>query len=135
MYSIPERLEYHQLRLELLEDRHLEGLRQAALNPRIWEFMPYSLLNEASFEKFISQVRKQAENNTRLLYPIIHKQKECIIGASSLMHPDEDNLKIEIADTWIMPEYWGTGLHAETKFLLMEFCFSENDMADRKSVV
>ena len=51
-----------------------------------------------------------------------------IIGTTRLLDIDPHDMKIEIGVTWIASEFWGSGVNAECKQLLLEYCFEVLDV-------
>jgi RimJ/RimL family protein N-acetyltransferase len=48
------------------------------------------------------------------------------LGHTSYLNLREDDRVLEIGNTWLAPEAWGTGVNTEAKFLLMQHAFEED---------
>ena len=99
--------------LEPLEARHVDGLRLAAADERIWTWMTtrdveawiaYALASEVSYHFAI--LRGGA-----------------VAGSSSYLTLAPEHLRLEIGNTWMSPSTWGTGANAEAKYLLLRHAF------------
>jgi len=47
------------------------------------------------------------------------------LGHTSYLNVRADDRVLEIGNTWLAPEAWGTGANTEAKFLLMQHAFEE----------
>ena len=50
------------------------------------------------------------------------------LGHTSYLNVREDDRVLEIGNTWLAPEAWGTGVNTEAKFLLMQHAFEERGL-------
>ena len=113
--NLAQRLEGRLVVLEPLGERHVEGLRQAAADERIWRWMltddfevwlGYTLGNEA-------------------LWPFAVLQDGAVVGSTSYMSLAPEHLRVEIGNTWLNPSAWGSGANTEAKYLLLRHAFEE----------
>lgn len=107
-----------EVRLEPLEDRHLEALRAAcAEDPDIWEIYPHSMLGE-HFDPAIAG---------RLATPGVTfaacKGDE-VVGLTAYLRPDGANGVVEIGGTYIAPRTRGTDYNRRMKRLLIDHAFA-----------
>ena len=110
-----ERLEGRIVVLEPLGPEHVEGIRAAADDERIWTWMlttdldvwlGYTLGNE-SMQPFA--VLRDGE----------------VVGSTSYMSLAPEHLRLEIGNTWLHPSTWGTGANVEAKYLLLRHAFED----------
>jgi len=99
--------------LEPLGPEHVDGIRAAADDERIWTWMlttdldvwlGYTLGNE-SMQPFA--VLRDGE----------------VVGSTSYMSLAPEHLRLEIGNTWLHPSTWGTGANVEAKYLLLRHAF------------
>lgn len=107
-----------EVRLEPLEDRHLDALRAAcAEDPDIWEIYPHSMLGE-HFDPAIAG---------RLAGPgatFAACNGEEVVGITAYLRPDAANGVVEIGGTYIAPRMRGTDYNRRMKRLMIEHAFA-----------
>ena len=113
---IAERLEGRIVALEPLEQRHAEGLRNAADDERAWEFMVTRDVDEW-IEGAFDDMRK----GVRVPYVVLRAGE--VIGSTSYLSMAPEHLRLEIGATWNTPAAWGTGANTDAKYLLLRHAF------------
>jgi RimJ/RimL family protein N-acetyltransferase len=113
---IAERLEGLIVALEPLEQRHAEGLRNAADDERPWEFMVTRDVDEW-IEGTFDDMRK----GVRVPYVVLRAGE--VIGSTSYLSMAPEHLRLEIGATWNTPAAWGTGANTDAKYLLLQHAF------------
>ena len=110
-----ERLEGRIVVLEPLGPEHVDGIRAAAEDERIWTWMlttdldvwlGYTLGNEA-------------------MQPFAILRDGEVVGSTSYMSLAPEHLRLEIGNTWLHPSTWGTGANVEAKYLLLRHAFED----------
>jgi RimJ/RimL family protein N-acetyltransferase len=109
-------LEGQIIRLEPIEERHIEGLRAAAADPLAWTWMV-----TRDTEKWIAAAVSGA---TGAHHFVVIRDGE-VIGSTSYLNYDASNRRIEIGHTWNNPAAWGTGANTEAKYLLLWYAFEK----------
>ena len=99
--------------LEPLERRHVEGLREAASDERIWRFMVTTDVD--------AWIEQALADESRVQFVVL--QDERPVGSTSYMSLAPAHLRLEIGNTWMNPATWGTGANAEAKYLLLRHAF------------
>jgi RimJ/RimL family protein N-acetyltransferase len=113
---IAERLEGPSIALEPLEPRHVDGLRAAAADERIWELMV-----TRDVEKWIEMTFAEQRAGRHVPFVALRGGKE--IGMTSYLALAPEHLRLEIGGTWNTPREWGTGANTEAKYLLLRHAF------------
>ncbi|HVP75238.1 MAG TPA: GNAT family protein [Gaiellaceae bacterium] len=110
-------LEGEHVRLEPLELRHEEPLWEAAQDERVFRWFPV-VANESrgAFHGWFESVRA-------LWLPFAQVVDGVPLGSTSYMNVREQDRVLEIGNTWLAPQAWGTGANVEAKLLLMEHAF------------
>jgi RimJ/RimL family protein N-acetyltransferase len=110
-----ERLEGRIVVLEPLGLEHVDGIRAAAADERIWTWMlttdldvwlGYTLGNES-------------------MQPFAVLRDGNVVGSTSYMSLAPEHLRLEIGNTWLHPSTWGTGANVEAKYLLLRHAFED----------
>jgi RimJ/RimL family protein N-acetyltransferase len=107
------RLEGRLVTLEPLAPRHLEGLREAAADERIWRYMVTTDPDE--------WILHALEDAGRVQFVALQDGRP--VGSTSYMSLAPEHLRLEIGNTWMNPSTWGTGANAEAKYLLLRHAF------------
>jgi N-acetyltransferase len=111
--KLAERLEGRIVVLEPLGPEHVEGLRAAAADERIWTWM-VTLEPEEWIADALSDESRQ---------PFAILQEGVVVGSSSYMSLAPEHLRLEIGSTWMHPSTWSTGANVEAKYLLLRHAF------------
>jgi len=110
---VARRLEGSVVVLEPLERRHVDGLREAAADDRIWRYMTTTDV-EAWLEQALSEQGRA---------PFAVLQDDRPVGSTSYLNIVIEHRRLEIGHTWMNPSTWGTGANVEAKYLLLRHAF------------
>jgi RimJ/RimL family protein N-acetyltransferase len=108
-----ERLEGRLVVLEPLGPEHVEGLRAAAADERIWTWMV-----TRDVEAWIA--RALAAEDAQHFAVL---RDGVVVGSTSYMSLAPEHLRLEIGNTWNNPSVWGSGANTEAKYLLLRHAF------------
>jgi N-acetyltransferase len=111
---LAERLEGRIVVLEPLDPQHVEGLRTAARDERIWTWMV-----TRDVEAWL--VDTLADDDSRQPFAVL--RDENVVGSTSYMSLAPEHRRLEIGNTWMHPSTWGTGANVEAKYLLLRHAF------------
>jgi len=106
------------VRLETIEERHREGLREAAeRDPQIHR---YTNMYSLGFDRWFDlAVESESE------VPFVVHVGGVPVGSSRYLNVEELHRRLEIGWTWLERAQWGTGANIETKYLLLRNAFEE----------
>jgi RimJ/RimL family protein N-acetyltransferase len=113
--KLAERLEGRLVVLEPLGHQHVEGIRAAAADERIWRWM---LTTDP--EAWLGYTL-----GSDVMQPFAVLQNGIVTGSTSYMSLAPEHLRLEIGNTWLNPSAWGTGANVEAKYLLLRHAFEE----------
>lgn len=119
----PETLTGRLVRLEPVEERHVEGLFEAGNHPEIWEHMPVRVDRPDVIRALIERARGWLEDGTGLGFAIRALSSDELVGGTSYLNADRANRRVEIGFTWLTPPWQRTGVNTECKYLLMRHAF------------
>ncbi len=114
--NLAPRLEGRLVTLEPLGPEHEQGLRAAADDERIWQWM---LTRDVG--AWIADAL--ASHDDRQPFAVLHNGS--VVGSTSYMSLAPEHRRLEIGNTWLNPSAWGTGANTETKYLLLRHAFEE----------
>ncbi len=107
------------IRLEPLDIRHAASMFQAA-DPSVFRFMrnvPEWTI--AGFTRYIEQMVAQPNSYS---FAIVHNETDQVVGRIRYSEIALIDRRLRIG-TWIGPQYQGTGVNPEAKYLLMHYAF------------
>jgi RimJ/RimL family protein N-acetyltransferase len=110
-----ERLEGRIVVLEPLGPEHVEGIRAAAADERIWTWMLTTDLDV--------WLGYTLGNETMQPFAVLREGE--VVGSTSYMSLAPEHLRLEIGNTWLHPSTWGTGANVEAKYLLLRHAFED----------
>lgn len=129
-----------------LGNEHFDALVQVAKDKRIWAHYTLDGSNPERLVLALNEGLAAQRNGTQFPFVIVEKSTGRIIGSTRLLELQPLHRKLEIGWTWLHPDYWGTAINLECKFLLLSFCFEtlgttrvqlrtdENNIRSRKAI-
>jgi RimJ/RimL family protein N-acetyltransferase len=109
-------LEGRRVRLEPLDSRHEEELWEVAQDERTWRLMRVSgHESRDTFRDWFASVE----------LGFAHLLDGELVGHTSYMSDRPADRVVEIGNTWLRPEAWGTGANTEAKYLLLRHAFED----------
>jgi len=107
------RLEGRLVTLEPLTPEHVDGLREAASDERIWRYVVTTDPEE--------WIRQALSDESRVQFAALLNGRPA--GSTSYLSLAPEHLRLEIGNTWMSPSTWGTGVNTEAKYLLLRHAF------------
>ena len=109
-------LEGRRVRLEPLEPRHEEPLWEIAQDERTWRLMRVrGHESRETFHEWFESVE----------LGFAHFFDGELVGHTSYMSHRPADRVVEIGNTWLRPEAWGTGANTEAKYVLLRHAFED----------
>jgi len=104
------------VRVEPLEERHREGLREAVEeSPEIFRYMLFP-----GFEPWFERALTVEDE-----IPFTVLADGVVVGSTRYLSLAPEHKRVEIGWTWVRRAYWGSGVNVETKFLLLQHAFED----------
>jgi RimJ/RimL family protein N-acetyltransferase len=103
------------VRLEPLEPRHKEELWAIAQDRRVWTLMRMWGHERQGFDEFWASVDMG----------FAHYFDDTLVGHTSFLNDRPHDRVVEIGNTWVVPEAWGTGANVGAKLLLLEHAIED----------
>lgn len=113
-------LEGERVLLRPLREDDWVALYAIASDPAVWEQHPiHDRWREDVFREFFADALAQGG-----ALAVIDKTKDEVIGSTRFQHHEEaDGGSVEIGWTFLAPRYWGKGINAEMKRLMLAHAF------------
>ena len=113
--NLAQRLEGRIVVLEPLGPQHVDGIRAAAADERIWTWM---LTTDP-------EVWLDYTLGSDVMQPFAALRDGEVVGSTSYMSLAPEHLRLEIGNTWMNPSTWNTGANVEAKYLLLRHAFEK----------
>lgn len=113
--------EYIMLRRILPQDR--DQLHDIAMDPDIWKYFVFRVGTDQEFEQFIAEAIDDTNAGRRIVFCVIHKAENRIVGSMSYGNLAEKEKRIEIGWSWLGRKHRGAGINRWAKYLLLEHAF------------
>jgi len=118
----PKTLTGRFIELEPIEDRHREGLREAAaVDPAIFTYIPMDIA--AEFDAWFDQSLEAGPVAGHHVFVVRDKASGKEVGSTRYLNVSKYEPRLEIGYTWYTPAAQGTAVNPEAKYLLMQNAF------------
>lgn len=112
------------IRLEPMRSEHAPLLAAVGLDDRIWSNMVYgSVASLEDMQRWVDELLKRQARGTDLPFTVFERASGRAIGATRIMTIAPEHRSVEIGGTWYAPEYQGSAVNPEAKFLLLRHVF------------
>jgi RimJ/RimL family protein N-acetyltransferase len=117
-------LEGEIVRLEPLARRHEKELFEAALDERIWRWMPYDAGGSRErFQAWLEDALAASSAGTEAAFATVEIATGELVGSTRYLALRPEHRGLEIGWTWLAPAHWQTGANVEAKLLMLEHAF------------
>lgn len=116
-------LEGHGVRLEPLDERHRDGLREAASDPTVWTYSPEAkgLQPAEHFERWFS--RSLGQVGSAQVLPFAVSVDGRLVGSTRFLNAEPAHRRVEVGNTWYAPAARRSRVNPACKLLLLEHAF------------
>jgi len=119
----PTELEGNLVKLIPLSLSHKNALLEAALDGELWNLWFTTVPSQEKIDDYLAFAFSEQEANRALLFAILDKKTDKIIGSTRFCNVVESNKRVEIGYTWYSKSYQRTGINTECKYLLLQYAF------------
>lgn len=116
-------LETAAFKLVPLDKNDFEDLYKVASDPKIWEQHP----NKDRYQRRVFEKWFEGAMNSKGTFLIIDNFTQEIAGSTRFYDFDENENSIFIGYTFYATKYWGKGVNAEVKNLMLQYIFQYVD--------
>jgi RimJ/RimL family protein N-acetyltransferase len=123
-WNAPVTLMGRYVRLEPMDETHVEGLAAIGLQDSIWEYMLYGRMRSAKdIRAWVEDILSRGRQGTDLPFTVFHLESGRIAGATRYLNMQPKHRGLEIGGTWYGLEFQQTAVNTECKYLLLEYAF------------
>ena len=119
----PVTLEGGLVRLEPLAHEHEAALRLAAQHEDIWRVTLDDPRTPEAMRGYVARALQARDAGLALPFAVYHKGERRFIGSTRFHSVSFPDRSVSIGLTWYAPEFWGTGVNTECKYLLLTHAF------------
>ena len=119
----PVTLTGRRIRMEPLDERHLDDLARVAFDDAVWRWTIAQPINDDRLRSWFDQARANAEATIEVPFATIDLVSERAIGSSRYMTIAPEHRRLEIGWTWIGTGFQRTGANREAKLLQLAHAF------------
>jgi RimJ/RimL family protein N-acetyltransferase len=116
-------LEGTHVRLEPLQESHLDALCEVGLDPDLWKWIPIQVLDRDQMLGYIRAALSDQKKGISLPFATIDRKSNKVIGSTRFLNIDLPNKRVEIGATWIAQPFQRTVINTEAKYLMMRHAF------------
>ena len=116
-------LEGAQVRLEPLTLEHHAALCEVALDPELWQWIPYRATTAEEMRAYIQSALDAQAAGTAQPFATVERSTGRVIGSTRYMNIDATNRRREIGATWIAKPWQRTAINTEAKYLMLRHAF------------
>ena len=119
----PVTLTGRRVRMEPLDERHLEDLARVAYDDPVWRWTIAKPIDEAGLRAWFDQARANAQDTIEVPFATIDLDSDRAIGSSRYMTIVPEHRRLEIGWTWVGTAFQRTGANREAKLLQLSHAF------------
>jgi RimJ/RimL family protein N-acetyltransferase len=110
--------------LEILAERHFDGLERAGSDPAIWNYMPHDVSKGP--RTFLDWLALENKSGRMISYAVRRLVDDALVGSTSYLAIVPEHARVEIGATWYEPGAQASAVNPEAKYLLLGNAFGAN---------
>ena len=119
----PVTLEGKRVRLEPMNENHLDALTAAGAFDELWKWTGNKATTRESMKEYMDTALAEAKAGVSLPFVTVDRGSGKIIGSTRFGNIDRANRRVEIGWTWITPAFQRTYVNSEAKYLMLRHAF------------
>ena len=123
----PVTLTGRRVRMEPLEERHLEELARVAFDDAIWRWTIAKPIDDVTLRAWLDPALANAAETIEVPFATVDQASGQAIGSSRYMTITPEHRRLEIGWTWVGTDFQRTGANREAKLLQLTHAFETLD--------
>lgn len=119
----PVTLQGSRVRMEPLDERHLEDLARVAFDARVWRWTIAGPMDAAGLRAWLDAALANAAAGTEVPFATVDVASGRAIGSSRFMTIVPEHRRLEIGWTWVGTTFQRSGANREAKLLQLTHAF------------
>ena len=119
----PVTLTGRRVRLEPLEERHLEDLGRVAADDVVFRWITNQPMDDAALRAWFATTHANADDGSEVPFATIDLESERAIGSTRYMTIAPEHRRLEIGWTWLGVAFQRSGANREAKYLQLRHAF------------
>jgi N-acetyltransferase len=111
------------VQLQPLSESHLDPLSEVGLDPDLWKWIPFQVLDRDQMLRYIQSALAEQQKGVSIPFATIDRASNKVVGSTRFMSIDVPNKRLEIGATWIAKPWQRTSINTEAKYLMMRHAF------------
>ncbi|WP_374421520.1 GNAT family N-acetyltransferase [Chromobacterium sp.] len=116
-------LENERVRLRRIRIDDYAAFERIVFEPEIWEYFVARIQAPDDLSRFIEQAIQDTLNGTRIVFAIIDRRTDRIVGSTAYGNLAEGERRLEIGWSWLCRDARRTGINRAVKFELLKHAF------------
>ncbi len=100
-----------------------EEFKKIVFEPEIWRYFVSQITNIDELDRFLEQAIQDTYNGVRIVFAIIERRSNQIVGSTAYGNLSEAERRLEIGWSWLSAAARGTGINRAAKFALLSYAF------------
>ena len=126
-WVMPVTLDGARVRLEPLDERHLDELADVAFDDAIWRWTIARPIDAPALRAWFDTARANADAGTEVPFATVDVSSGRAIGSTRFMTIAPEHRRLEIGWTWVGTAYQRSGANREAKLLQLTYAFETLD--------
>lgn len=111
------------VRLEPLEQKHCDGLREAIIDGELWKLFVTIIPHPDKVDEFIDSAGTAHRNGEGLAFATIDVASNRVVGSTRFMRASLVDKRVEIGSTFLAKSFQKTNINTEAKLLMLTHAF------------
>jgi RimJ/RimL family protein N-acetyltransferase len=123
----PVTLDGSRVRLEPLDETHLDDLVHVGTDDSIWRWITGLPMDEQGVRAWFDQTQANAATGNEVPFATVDRESDRAIGSTRFMTITPEHRRLEIGWTWVGSAFQRTGANREAKLLQLQHAFETLD--------
>jgi N-acetyltransferase len=123
MVAEPATLQGRLVRLEPLEERHIDGLMRAGSSPELWHWTVEYNDTPEKLRDYLDAAFRARDDGSQIPFVTISQADDRVIGSTRYLNIDRANYRLEIGYVWVEPAWQRAGANLDATLLQYTHAF------------
>jgi RimJ/RimL family protein N-acetyltransferase len=115
----------HHVTLAPLTSNHHAAFCAIGLDPELWRWTTIQMQTPDEMREYIEAALAARDAGSAIPFAIVSRDTGEVVGTTRLHSFNIEHRRVEIGFTWVGRQWQGTAVNPESKYLLLQYAFSE----------